>query len=67
MANTKPEVEWLYDPSTYWKEYGLLCLAGKWVVVKAKGYNMSDDFDVITEWLDDRKTAIGFLKLLQEK
>ena len=66
MSTANPEVEWFYDPSTYWKEYGLLCLAGKWAVVKAKSYYMHDDYDVVTEWVDDRKTAIGFLKLLKE-
>ena len=67
MAIAKPEIEWFYDPSTYWKEYGLLCLAGKWAVVKAKGNHVGDAHDVITEWVDDRKTAIGFLKLLKEQ
>lgn len=68
MAIAKPEIEWFFDPSTYWKEYGLLCLAGKWAVVKAK-HHLQDahDYDVITEWVDDRKTAIGFLKLLKEQ
>ena len=67
MSTANPEVEWLYNPSTYWKEYGLLCLAGKWAVVKVKSYYTNDDYDVVTEWVDDRKTAIGFLKLLKEK
>ena len=65
MAIAKPEVEWLYDPSTYFQEYGLLCLAGKWAVVKAKNYN-TKDYDVITDWVDEKATAIGFLKLLKE-
>ena len=66
MAITKPEVEWFYDPSTYWTRYGVLCLAGKWAVVKEKGFPPDEDeFDVITEWVDDRKTAIGFIKLLE--
>lgn len=65
MARTKPEVEWVYDPRTYFVEYGLLCLAGKWAVVKAKDYNLGDkgDYDVVTDYVD-RPTAIGFLKLL---
>lgn len=68
MAVLKPEVEWIYHPSTYFKEYGLLCLAGKWAVVKADDYGLSpnDGFKVVTDWVDDRKTAIGFLKLLKE-
>lgn len=68
MAIAKPEVEWFYDPSTYWKEYGLLGLSGKWAVVKAKGFGIHDqqDYEVVTDWVDDRKTAIGFLKLLKE-
>lgn len=63
---TKPEVEWFYSPSSYLKEYGLLCLAGKWAVVKAY-VALGDDHEVITDWFDDRKTAIGFLKLLMER
>jgi hypothetical protein len=68
MAIARPEVEWFYSPSTYWKEYGLLCLAGKWAVVKAEGFNFNAEqpYKVITDWVDDRKTAIGFLKLLKE-
>lgn len=59
------EVEWIYNPKWWSTEYGLLNLAGKWAVVK-KHRPFDDDFDVITEWVDDRKTAIGFLKLLME-
>lgn len=66
MAIAKPEVEWFYHPSTYFKEYGLICLAGKWAGVKAKNWLEGNEFDVITDWVDDRKTAIGFLKLLKE-
>ena len=67
MAKTHPDVEWFYDPSTYCADYGLICLAGKWAVVKKKRPFDSDDYGVITEWVDERKTAIGFLKLLKEK
>lgn len=59
------EVEWIYNPKWWSTEYGLLNLAGKWAVVK-KHRPFDDDFDVITEWVDERKTAIGFLKLLME-
>lgn len=65
MAKLKPEPIWHFDPSTYFAEYGLLPLAGKWAVVKAKDYS-SEDYDVITDWVDDKKTAIGFIKLLKE-
>lgn len=65
MAKLKPEVEWIYNPNWWSTEYGLLNLAGKWAVVK-KHRPFDDDFDVITEWVDERKTAIGFLKLLME-
>lgn len=65
MANAKPEVDWVYDPNTYFNKYGLLCLAGKWAVVKAKGFS-PQNYDIVTDWVDDRKTAIGFLKLLKE-
>ena len=66
MSNLKPEVEWVHDPKWWSTTYGLLNLAGKWAVVKKKRPFDNDDFDVITEWVDDRKTAIGFLKLLME-
>jgi len=65
MSKLKPEVEWIYNPKWWSTEYGLLNLAGKWAVVK-KHRPFDDDFDVITEWVDERKTAIGFLKLLLE-
>lgn len=63
MANTKPEVEWFYDPNSF-TTYGVMCLAGKWAVVKEPAFG---DPVVVTEWLDDRKTAVGLLKLLKEK
>lgn len=65
MGKLKPEVEWLASPFT-WDQYGVLCLAGKWAAVKAVS-PLADDFEVITEWVDDRKTAIGFLKLIVDK
>lgn len=65
MANAKPEVEWFHDPNSFWDQYGLLNLAGKWAVVKRREFLLAD-YDVITEWVDDRKAAIGFLKLLKE-
>ncbi len=65
MASLKPDIEWFFDPSTYFVEYGLLPLAGKWAVVKAKNYNRAD-YDIVTDWVD-KPTAIGFLKLLKEK
>lgn len=65
MAIMKPEPLWHFDPSTYFVEYGLLPLGGKWAVVKARNYNR-EDYDVITDWMD-KPTAIGFLKLLKEK
>jgi hypothetical protein len=65
MSKLKPDVEWVYSPKWWSTEYGLLNLAGKWAVVK-KHRPFDDDFDVITEWVDERKTAIGFLKLLME-
>lgn len=76
MAKLKPEVEWIYNPNTYFVEYGLLGVAGKWAVVKTKDYNRCfyhhpdyhhPDYDVVTAWVDERRTAIGFLKLLTEK
>lgn len=68
MAIAKPKVEWISSQSAMWREYGLLCIAGKWAVVRAKdtSFNVRDDYEVVTEWVDDRKTAIGFWKLLKE-
>lgn len=65
MAKLKPEVDWVHHPKWWSVTYGLLNLAGKWAVVK-KLSPLDDDYDVITEWVDERKTAIGFLKLLLE-
>ena len=62
MANLMPKVEWFDNPNSE-KRYGLVNLALKWAVVESK----EDGFRVITDWVDDRKTAIGFLKLLKEK
>ncbi len=67
MAVAKPEVEWFYHPDIYWETFGLLNLAGKWAVVKKKGIGPTDNFDLVTDWVDDRQTAIGFLKLLKEQ
>ena len=71
MAKLKPEVAWIYTPNTYFVEYGLLSVAGKWAVVRAKdcnrGFYHHPDYDVVTAWVDERRTAIGFLKLLTEK
>ncbi len=63
MAITQPEIEWFYDPKSHGK-YGILCLAGKWVVARESHFG---DFVSVTDWLDDRETAIGFLKLLKEE
>lgn len=67
MAITRPEVEWFYDPSTYFREYGLTMLGGKWAVVRAKDFRRNEEFEALASGLDDRATAIGFLKLLKEK
>jgi hypothetical protein len=65
MAIAKPEVEWFNVTNDFFVVYGVLHLAGKWAVVKTEGF-LEDDYTVITEWVDDRKTAIGFIKLLKE-
>ncbi len=68
MAITQPDIEWFYDTRTYWREYGLINLAGKWAVVRQRDYTIrAEQYDLVTEWLDDKKTAIGFLKLLKEE
>lgn len=66
MSTTKPEVEWLMSFPYAWDTYGVVCLAGKWAAVKSLDVFAEKDFEVITDWVDDRKTAIGFLKLLKE-
>lgn len=67
MGNARPEVEWFYDPATYWKEYGLICQAGMWAVVQATDFDVYPGFKLVTPYLNDRQTALGFLKLLKEK
>lgn len=65
MAGLKPEPLWDFDPRIYFVVYGLLPLAGKWAVVKAKDFDRTD-YDILTGWVD-KPTAVGFLKLLKEK
>ena len=70
MAITKPKPEWFYNVNTHEIEkYGLLKLGGKWAVVEStdRQYYEPSEYKVITEWLDDRKAAIGFIKLLKEQ
>jgi hypothetical protein len=72
MAITKPKPEWWYSFTTHEIEkYGLLKhpWIGKWAVVEStdRQYFEPSAYKVITEWLDDRKTALGFIKLLKEK
>ena len=65
MAITKPEVEWLVQFPQRWLAFGVVCLAGKWAAVE-EDFSESG-FEVLSPWVDDRNTAIGFLKLLMEK
>jgi hypothetical protein len=70
MSSGKPKPEWWYSVNTHEIEkYGLLNLADKWAVVEStdRQYYEPSEYKVITEWLDDRKTAIAFIKLLKEK
>lgn len=67
MAQTKPEVEWFYDPRTYFREWGLMNLAGKWAVVRAEDFNVNNNYKVVSPWVEQRQTAMGFLKLLKEQ
>ena len=64
MAIAKPEVEWLVRFPERWNSLGVLCLAGKWAAVEEEFSEQG--FKLLTPWLDDRKTANGFLKLLKE-
>jgi hypothetical protein len=72
MAIAKPKPEWWYSYTTHQIEkYGLLKHpgTGKWAVVEStdRQYYEPSEYKVITEWLDDRKAAIGFIKLLKEQ
>lgn len=66
MAIAKPEVEWISVTNEFFFDYGLINIGGKWAVVKATLYDQ-DNYEFVTDWVDDRKTAIGFIKLLMEK
>ena len=48
-----------------WDTYGVVCLAGKWAAVKSDTLADDRNYELITDWVDDRKTAVGFLKLLK--
>ena len=65
MAITHPKVEWFYNVAML-RSYGLLNLSGKWAVVKASDNYPDEKYNLVTDWLDSREAAIGFLKLLKE-
>lgn len=59
------QVEWFRNPSMWvYPDYGVLCLGGNWHVV-VEDPDLAHDFRVLTT-VNDRQTAIGFLKLLKE-
>ena len=59
------QVEWFRSPKMWvYPEYGVLCLSGKWLAVE-EDPDFAHGFRVLTT-VDDRQTAIGFLKLLKE-
>lgn len=65
MAAAKPEVEWLVNFPARWNQLGVICLAGKWAAVEE---DFSEEgFKLLSPWVDDRKTAIGFIKLLKDE
>jgi hypothetical protein len=66
MAIGKPEVEWFYHDMHRWHQVGVVCIGGRWAGVEETDFDCQDPFKVVTPWVDDRKTAIGFLKLLKE-
>ena len=68
-AKQKQErVEWVLNPYDYFRKYyGLLESNGKWAVVKPATRAEMGEYIRVTEWLDSRQTAVGFLKLLSEK
>lgn len=57
-------VEWFYRYDRLLPTYGVLCLSGKWLAVE-EDPDLAHGFRVLTT-VDDRQTAIGFLKLLKE-
>lgn len=63
MAIAKPEVEWFVRFPERWNQLGVVCLAGKWAAVEEDFSPMG--FKLLSPWVDDRKTAIGFIKLLE--
>ena len=65
MAITRPEVEWLVEFPEWWFALGVLCVAGKWAAVEEEFSEQG--FELLSPWVDDRETAIGFIKLLMEK
>jgi hypothetical protein len=66
VAITKPEVEWFHCQRNVWYRVGVVCIGGRWAGVEETEFDCQDPFRVLTPWVDDRKTAIGFLKLLKE-
>jgi hypothetical protein len=67
MAITKPEVEWLVHFPERWVQLGVVYAAGKWAAVEEDFSDSDRGFELLSPWVDDRKTAIGFIKLLKEQ
>ena len=68
MAIAKPSIEWMdYDLRTYFKQYGLTKLGNKWAVVCGLGESYDNEEYEVIATVDDRKAAIGFIKLLKEQ
>jgi hypothetical protein len=64
MSSGKPKVEWLVRFPERWMQLGVLCVAGKWAAVE-EDFTEQGGFKLLSPWVDDRKTAIGFIKLLK--
>jgi hypothetical protein len=70
MAITATNIEWFYNPTSYWREYGVWKTADNvWAVVRTESVHplpRDAEFKILTT-VSDRRTAIGFIKLLTEK
>ena len=67
MAITAANIEWFYNPATYTREYGLWRMSDKsWAVVQDDHSTPSQVYKTVTV-VSDRKSALGFIKLLKEQ
>jgi len=70
MAIPTTNIEWFYNPAFYCKEYGVWKKADNvWaVVLSTDDPDTGEEMNIkILTTVSDRRTAIGFIKLLTEK